>query len=810
MNPWKRYWLTALLLCLPLFLHGQRTDFSGLKIFINPGHGGYDGDDRHMIATDFWESEGNLAKGLFLRDLLQARGATVYMSRITNYTSDDLKLSVIAEMANQANADFFLSIHSNGFDGTRNQPLVLFRGYDNSPVYPAAKAMAQILWEKLYEKSNCWTHSFQWVKGDWTFYPEWGEQVGLGVLRTLSMPGVLSEGSFHDYIPEGWRLRNENHLHHEAWAMLRALQQHFNVAVEPTGIIAGTVRDELTAPPYYFGPGTSDQHKPINGATVTLKSSGRSVTIDNLNNGFFMFDSLPPGNYEVIAGGMADFYNDTLSASVIAGKTTLIDFLPSFDTARVPVVIEHFPSATDSLQFNQALSFRFNIPMNKLAVQSALVFEPDAGVTCEWDEKGMLLTVRPETGYASGTPYLIRLTTAATSRWNVHLAGEYQVSFVTKKRPKLVIEKIWPSHGADGITLFPRITMLFDAPIDQESARAGIRLLDSHSVPLMKKNEQFKSEGGKGSYSFEPASPLERNSVCRIEIDAGVKDISGTSVGTPVSATFTTRTMAYRSGNVIESFDNIDVFWDPETSGSTVGTDNQLTTFTASYNTYKVNAPAGRLDYHFTGDNGGVCRVFDTRKPGIGSNTSQLFAMWVYGDLSDNRLEYWFYSPGPDGTVNHVVPASTINWAGWDQITIPVSSIGGSGALHYHSIVVRQSSGGLKSGTMYFDDAIVFTPTGIEALPEELTELTVFPNPSAGEGRVSFILRSESNVDITLIASDGRLVASLFTGTLGPGEHIIPCNLLQVVAPGVYTLRLGISSGGKAWRYVSRRWAVLK
>jgi hypothetical protein len=63
MNSRKYCWLTALLLCLPLFIYGQRTDFSGLKIFINPGHGGHDSDDRHMIATDFWESEGNLSRG---------------------------------------------------------------------------------------------------------------------------------------------------------------------------------------------------------------------------------------------------------------------------------------------------------------------------------------------------------------------------------------------------------------------------------------------------------------------------------------------------------------------------------------------------------------------------------------------------------------------------------------------------------------------------------------------------------------------------------------------------------------------------
>ena len=186
--------LLASVFCLPATLCGQKSDFDGIRIFINPGHGGNDGDDRHMIATDFWESEGNLEKGLFLRDLLEARKATVGMSRTTNFTSDDLPLSTIAAMANSFNADIFLSIHSNGFDGTRNQPLMLFRGYDDQPVFPGARVFAEILWGKIFEKGNCWTHTFQWVKGDWSFYPEWGDKVGLGVLRTLAMPGVLSEG----------------------------------------------------------------------------------------------------------------------------------------------------------------------------------------------------------------------------------------------------------------------------------------------------------------------------------------------------------------------------------------------------------------------------------------------------------------------------------------------------------------------------------------------------------------------------------------------------------------------------------------
>lgn len=802
----KIFWLLAAVLLVPATNYGQRSDFSGLKIFINPGHGGNDGDDRHMIATDFWESEGNLAKGLFLRQLLQDRKATVYMSRTTNFTSDDLPLSTIAEMANTANSDIFISIHSNGFDGTRNQPLVLFRGYDNAPVSPAAKTFAHILWAKLYEKSNCWTHTSEWVKGDWTFYPDWGTQ-GLGVLRTLNMPGVLSEGSFHDYIPEGWRLRNENHLHHEAWAMLRALQEFYSIPSETSGIIAGTVRDELTSPPWYFRPGTRDEHLPVNGAAVTLMPSARSVTLDDLNNGFFLFDSVPPGNYEVIAGGMDDFYNDTLNVEVVSGRSTLADFLPSFDTVRVPVITEFLPVTTDSLPFNQVFTLRFNVPMDREAVEAALVLEPAASVICEWDEKGKVLTIRPETGFASKTPYLIRFTTAAASLWNVHLSEEYQVSFVTRARSKLVTELVWPLQGATDVTLFPRVTLRFDAPLDQASAKAGIRLLNSQSEPMTKKLEIFSSADGKGSYSFELASQLQLNTIYRIDIDPSVKDIAGVSVGTTSETSFTTRTKTYQTGSVVESFDNIAVFWDPEASGSTIGTDNPLTTFTASHDIYKSGSPAGRLDYVFTGDAGGVCRVFDTRKPVIGSSTSLIFAMWVYGDLSNNQLEYWFYSPG---SVNQVVTASTINWAGWNLIAIPFSSIGGTGEWQYHSIVVRQKTGGQKYGTMFFDDAMVISPTGIDDPADAGPALVLYPNPVRSEGIISFTLESDSHIALDLFAPDGSLAANLWLGEAGAGEHRIPCYPAQVVAPGIYTLRLGIRSKGDVhWRYSSRRWVVV-
>ena len=190
------------------------------------------------------------------------------------------------------------------------------------------------------------------------------------------------------------------------------------------------------------------------------------------------------------------------------------------------------PSTADSLPFNQEFTFTFNIPMDRNKVQAAFVTEPAVSLLFQWDDKGRVMTVRPEIGFASKTSYVMKLTTGTCSQWNVPLQAEYQVTFVTKSRTRLVTEKIWPSASLTGVTLYPRITVHFDAPVDQTSATEGIRLLNSRSVAQSKVREIFTNSGGKGAYSFELAEALQLNSNYRIVMDAGVKDLAGVTLGT--------------------------------------------------------------------------------------------------------------------------------------------------------------------------------------------------------------------------------------------------------------------------------------
>lgn len=63
---------------IPLIIFAQtRTDFSGLKFCIDPGHGGHNpANDRYVVpdpGIEFWESESNFQKALLLDTLLKQK-----------------------------------------------------------------------------------------------------------------------------------------------------------------------------------------------------------------------------------------------------------------------------------------------------------------------------------------------------------------------------------------------------------------------------------------------------------------------------------------------------------------------------------------------------------------------------------------------------------------------------------------------------------------------------------------------------------------------------------------------------------------
>ena len=788
----KNIYITFLAFLLVGQLFSQ--DFSGISICINPGHGGHDGDDRFIEETGFWESEGNLTKGLYLRDILESHGATIVMSRVTNFTEDDLPLSQISAIANDNNVDFFQSIHSNGFDGVSNYPLMLFRGYDDDPVFPEAKAMGEIMWHKLWDNGNGWTVSeVVRNRGDWDFYP-WGTQ-GLGVLRNLIMPGVLSEGSFHDYVPESWRLQNLDYRKHEAWVFARSYVDYYSTDIFNSGIVAGIVRDSFASPEYYTDSNTLDVDAPIRGVTVTLNPGDYIYETDTLNNGYFFFDSITPGDY-VLTYNAAGFFPKSENITVVSNQTSFINEYLLIDTLIAPQVLYHEPISTidDSVAVNQVFTVHFDYPMNQDSVESAISISPNETLIFSWSDDSRVLSITPETLYLEDTHYTITISTLAMHLWNVPISEPYIIDFYTIIRTNLVLEDMYPKNDMEEVSPKLQFRLYFDAPLDATTINDNVVLYDSNNQAVSISGELILEEDGKGFYFFESENDLDLDSDYKLTVSENLSDQYGVTFGENLDINFSTMIDPYESGTVFVDFEEISSWWDPDGSGSTTGTLDEFTTFTLSSDYVITGTHTGRLDYAFENDNGGVVRTHNAATPSVGSDQESKVGFWVFGDLSYNNLEYWFYPP----TGYSPVFVDVIDWAGWELKYIPFSDISSSGETRFASLVVIQTEEGAMKGTMYFDDGQVVSSVGIDDnMNTEDLLVRNYPNPFNTYTTFSYNIENNSHVRLSVYNILGKQVAVLIDEDKREGMHEYVWNVTDNklnLSPGLYIYKFEMTS----------------
>ena len=313
-----------------------------VRVFINPGHGGHDSNDRptpyysHATGdtTAYYESDSNFKKGMALKQILEAKGYEVEISRYDNKTEDDLDLFEISALANHSGADKFLAIHSNatGIERKLNFPLALYRGWSGEPCVAGSDSIARCIMRHLEgNHTTVWTHPSR-IYGDWTFYPNWGYKTGLGVLRYNKLPGMLSEGSFHDYLAERRRLNNDDFCWLEGWNFSVAIDEYFGrKGTCATGVVAGRVTDLMTDSPYEgykFGP---DIWQARNGVTVYLENQQGewlvSAMTDGMDNGFYLLRDVKPGQYRVVCiDGGDDSRREMRDIYVRPNATTYCNF----------------------------------------------------------------------------------------------------------------------------------------------------------------------------------------------------------------------------------------------------------------------------------------------------------------------------------------------------------------------------------------------------------------------------------------------------------------------------------------------------
>ncbi len=759
-------------------------DFSGIKICINPGHGGHDSNDRYISETGFWESDGNLNKGLYLKEILEGFNADVVMTRETNTTADDLPLSQIVAIANTNNVDYFHSIHSNAFNGQSNYTLVLFQGFDNAPTYPESKVMGQYVANEI-NRAHRTTNKY--VRGDFDFYGS-GKPY-LGVFKGLNMPGTLSEGSFHDYIPESFRLRNLAYTKHEAWSITKAFIDYFGLNKIQTGLAAGIIRDSEKNVSYYSIPGTGDGKAPVNNIHVKIEPGNLTYTGDDYNNGFFLFDSLAPGDYKLVFE-KEGYITDSSTVHVSANSTSFADKYLTYDTTIAPYIIYHYPAnSTDSVLATSIVKISFSRIMNTSETENAFSINPQTAGSFSWEDENKTLVFTPDLTYEKSTLYTVTLNNKASSKWNIQVDSSYSFQFITKSKNVLSFMGSYPENDQVDISPSVQIRLYFESPLFYSSLSGNIGLYSSSFENLAVKNVRIFQEDGRGIIYFEPTSQLNFNSTYYVILGPGIKDINQLPLKDSVKVKFTVEPEHVGSGFILNDFESLEG-WSIESSGIYLPNTN----LGLESNQQVSGKYSGNLKYEFSGDSNGVIILSNKFVKSVSGEDSIKFGAWIFGDNSINYIEYSFSN---DSLSNNYILADTLNWTGWKFKDIDIVSLSNSSGNLFYKFIIKQNPSGAKNGNIYIDDIqYESTATPVEdkkMLPGQYLLYQNYPNPFNPSTVIRYQVPKRSFVELKVFDILGNEVATLVKGEKSKGIHSVTFSGIQngkTLSSGIYFYRL--------------------
>ncbi len=469
--------------------------------------------------------------------------------------------------------------------------------------------------------------------------------------------------------------------------------------------------------------------------------------------------------------------------------------------ATIPTAVSFFPaSSTDSVWANTPIKITFSIAMSDTSLNDGFSISPAVPGTFSLEDHAHTVVFTPSELLSPKTKYTVTVNQFTTSILGASLDSTYSFSFVTKSFVPLKVVSSYPLNNQNNISTSVLVLVKFNTPLVRSSLGGKISLQDSTGKTLSIKNATYFQEGDQGVISFMPSVNLDENTEYSVIIKSGLLSINSDALDSSYTVTFRTGKSDFVKGTVIDNFESAGNWKNPSYSGSTVGVDTAQSKFDIVYGTSEDGTHSGRITYVFTGTTGGVCRTYDASKPDIGSKLTDNFGMWVFGDASNNYLEYWFYI---NGTQNVPVRVDTLNWTGWKFVEIPMSEVGGSGDILFHSVVVVQNPAGADSGAVYIDGAQYRDPSvtsvaqeGSASIPADFRLDQNYPNPFNPSTVIQYQIPKAGYVTLKVYDMLGREVASLVDNYEAAGNYKVTLNAQSLklnLTSGVYfyTLRSG-------------------
>ena len=755
-------------------------------VYINPGHGGYDSDDRNMVIYPFhqgdsagsWESKSNLRKGLALQDILQKKGYKTSISRVTNTTADDLALSTIVALCNQSGADVFYSIHSNatGTSSVANFPMVFYRGYTGSPQIANADVLAADLEPYLYaSQSTVWTSNYQ-IWGDWSFRPEWGTQ-GYGVLRGNRAVANLSEGSFHDYIPEAYRLLGLQYCWMEGWNISLGADKYFNrLGNFSQGAITGNIRDDrikrLQENPQPFIVIGDDNLMPIHNATVRLLDDNgteiQRTQTDTLRNGIYTFKYVNPGTYTVEVTEPSHF-TQTATVTVNANGSTYQNFYLKRVRDTPPVVVDYSPvwnEGDPAVKCSTPIVLSFNWDMDSVTTCDAFTLDPPLEGNFKWEDSYYRLVFTPKDAFDVNTIYTLTLKKTAEHGGGTPMEEDFTMQFYTQKRNHLSELAVFPYEGAPVHLKTPTVELRVDSLLDTYNLFQRLRVLDNEGNELAwnKRSIKYNKNGDDYGYVRIPlVKDIEAGKDYHLILDVDIADTAGIHLPAARDIVFhgVDAGAAKPEMEVVEGFESADDFQ----------VLSEVTNLTASTDRL-FGDKSLQATYVFDDDDNCFIKV-----PRVLYSSGDTLGLHVWGDMSHNDLYAILLHSDEEELYAWTIHLGKIDFHGWRYIEIPLDLHPGHDySLKYLEINRGHELMGKDGGTIKFDNLLRKASSGINEVP------------IAG-------LKVKCEGDYIVASADTYIQGMELLDVNGRNIKATGGNCLNVngMAPGVYLVRVHIN-----------------
>ncbi|MBA3065916.1 N-acetylmuramoyl-L-alanine amidase [bacterium] len=255
-------------------------------ICIDPGHGGSASGATGLGPP--YEAEINLKMVIRMRNLFESTtNFTVMLTRDGDY---DVTLQGRCDIANNAGADRFISVHNNAFDGSAEGTETF--------CYTLGSANSFDLRDKIHPELIA--HLGRNDRGVKTadFY----------VLVNTVMPAILSESAFMDNVNDYEVLKDFFYWRESGIAHLHGTQAHYGLTVStPAGKILGVI---------YENPDTSTR---IAGATVKIDLGLYNTRITTASStGWYEFNGLAVDTYTVTASS-SFYHSNSRNKYVLSG-----------------------------------------------------------------------------------------------------------------------------------------------------------------------------------------------------------------------------------------------------------------------------------------------------------------------------------------------------------------------------------------------------------------------------------------------------------------------------------------------------------